>query len=369
MKKNFTLILAFLISSIVFGQKITFNHFSSTAENLKRYLLNSGDYISSGNADLPYFQGKEDSKNIKFYKSTGVTVIFDFKTDSEYLSIVHDIQNNAEFRFQFCTDKNESIVYNYETYVGNKIRFNFSEMRISLEFPSELNNFIDENSDLTTVFVCKSDNSYAFHTNLKCSGLANCKSEISKTDIRSAKKSNYKICEICTDDSYSKERISEKYNTVFPNDNENVDSKSNTQISEKEDKNIFDLMGYPIIAFNKNMRSYTVSIRNKKNGIEEKEKMIEPNINNPHYISIASDKDKGGRLTIKNKNYKDIIIDFTKVYQLPYEDGGTPYYFITENKNYSIYYVDNNNSNDFLFIEINQDADNGISIDFGISEI
>ena len=369
MKKHFVFILAFSFSSILFGQKITYTHLNSTSENLKEKLLHSGEYFTGENTELPYFQGKEDSKYIKFYKSTGDVVTIDFKTDSEYLAIIYDIQNNANFRFKFCTDYDENIVYNYETSSGNKIRFDFGEMRISVEYKSKLNNFLDNNSDFGSTFTCESDNSYAYHTNLKCNGLGNCEANISKTNIRSAKTNGYKICEICTDDSYSKGRVSETYKNLSQDNKQKDYPKSQPKEEEKDDRNFYDVMGYSKVAFNKNIRAYTVSIKNKKNGIEGQEKMIEPNVNNPHYITIKSNKDKGGRLIIKNQNYEDIIIAFTKVYQGKYEDGGTPYYFVTENENYSIYYVDNNSFNDFLFIELKQDSDNGISINYTISKI
>lgn len=365
MKKNLTFILILTISNLIFGQRITYNHLNSTSESLKENLLNSGDYFTDGNTKTPYFQGKKDSKYIKFHKSTGLIVTIDFKTDTEYLSIVHEIQNKANFKYKFCTDQDENIVYNYESSIGNKIRFNFGEMRISLEFPSKLNSFIESNSEFTSVFVCISDNSYAFHTNLKCNGLSNCESNISKTDIKNAKKNRYKTCKICTDDSYSKGLVSETFNKVSSG---NSNSYSKTE-SAKEEKNFYDMMGYPKVSFNKNLQAYTVTIKKKENGVFGKEKMIEPKINNPHYISIKSDKNSG-ILTIKNKNYKkDIVIRFTKVYQGKYKDGNTPYFFITENKNYSIGYIEVIDSNDFLMIELNQDSENGISIDYTISEI
>ncbi len=203
------LVTIFLFVSNANSQEINYSQLKLSAENLKSSLYNDDDYFSGGNSDLPYFQGKKDSKYIKFYKTTGVIVTFDFKTKSEYLILIKEIQNNANFRFKFCTDYDENIIYNYETYSGNKIRFNFNEMRISLEFPSKLNDFLESNSEFTPVFVCVSDNAYAYHTNLKCSGLANCDAKISKTNIKEAKKYNYKICEICTDDSYSKELLTE----------------------------------------------------------------------------------------------------------------------------------------------------------------
>jgi hypothetical protein len=367
MKKPFAFILTFIVSNLLFGQEITYNDLNLTSENLKEHLINSGDYFTGGSEELPYFQGKEDSKYIKFYNTTGVIATFDFKTDNEFLSIIHEIQNNANFKYKFCTDQNENVVYNYETLGGNKIRFDYAELRISLEFPSKLNNFLESNSEFTSVFVCISDDAYAYHTNLKCNGLENCEAEISKTDIKTAIKNNYKICKICIDDSYSKSRISEVYNKLYQENTKKPEPYSNNKIVEDE-KNFFDAMRYPKVSFNKNARAYTVTIKNKNNGVNGKEKMIEPNINNPHYISIKSNKNSG-ILTIKNKNLKDIVINFTKVYQGEFKDGRTPYYFVTENKNYSIGYIEAVGSNDFLMIELNKDSENGMSIDYTISEL
>ncbi|XMO87169.1 hypothetical protein AAFN75_02550 [Algibacter sp. AS12] len=338
-----------------------------TSESLKVRLLNSGDYFTGGKEELPYFHGKGDSKYIKFHKTTGVNATFDFKTDSEFLSIIHEIQNNAIFKYKFCTDPNENIAYNYETFGGNKIRFNYGEMRISLEFPSKLNTFLESNTEFTSVFVCISDDAYAYHTNLKCNGLGNCEAEISKIDIKRAKKNNYKICEICTDDSYSKSRISETFNKLYAENKEKSEPHSNNKIVEEE-KNFYEVMGYPKVSFNKNVRAFTVTIKNKKNGVIGKEKMNEPNINNPHFISLKSNNNPG-ILIVKNKNYKDIVINFTKVYQGEYKDGSTPYYFVTENENYSIGYIEVVGSNDFLTVELNQDSENGMSINYTISEI
>src|SRR5690606_41124274 len=58
------------------------------------------------------------------------------------------------------------------------------------------------------------------------------------------------------------------------NENHNADVK----VEEKEEKNFYDMMGYPKVTLNKNVRAYTLSIKNKKNGIDGELKTIEPNI-------------------------------------------------------------------------------------------
>jgi hypothetical protein len=199
-KKLIFFVLVNLCVGNFYSQNITYDLLNSTSETLKEYLSNSEKYFSGGTSDLPYFQGKLNDSYIKFYKSTGVIVIFDLKSQAEYSKIIRTIQNNAYFRFKFCTDYNEPIVYNYQTNSGNKIRFNFNQMRISVEYPSKTNSFLESNSEFTPVFVCISEGAYAYHTNLRCEGLANCDAQIAKSNIKEAKKYNYRICEICTSD-------------------------------------------------------------------------------------------------------------------------------------------------------------------------
>lgn len=129
------------------------------------------------------------------------------------------------------------------------------------------------------------------------------------------------------------------------------------------------MLGYSKVTLNKNMRAYNVSYKEIKNSIEMGEKSFPLNVNNPHYISIKSNKNSG-RITIKHKGYKkDIIIDLKTIYQGKYEDGQTPYYFIPKDENYSVSYIEVNGSNDFLFIQIKQGSNNELSIDYTISEI
>lgn len=214
------LLLIFLLSyNIFFGQEINYSLLNTTSTNFKNYLSNNDDYFSGGSEQHPYYQGKIDSKYIKFYNTTGVIAVIDFKSKREFLQLVKQIQNNALFNYKVCPDYNSQITYNYKTSMGNSLRFNFNEMRISLEFPSKINNFLEENGDLLPGFVCLSDDAYAFHTNIKCEGLGNCNEKIAQTDIREAKKYGYRYCEICTDDSYSKKLLQEAlgiHNTNTP---------------------------------------------------------------------------------------------------------------------------------------------------------
>lgn len=209
MKKHFALLFTFFLTITIYGQKISYNDLNVSSDNLKRSLRNSDNYFSNEPHELPYFQGKTDSKYIKFYKSTGTVVTIDFKSQTEYLSLISQIQQRANFRFKFCTNYRENIVYNYKTSSGNKIRFNFNEMRISIEYSSTTNKFLDSNSEFTTAFVCVSKDAYAYHTNLRCEGLGNCDAKIAKTNFKEAKKYKYLFCEICTSDNKSKRLLSE----------------------------------------------------------------------------------------------------------------------------------------------------------------
>jgi hypothetical protein len=54
----------------------------------------------------------------------------------------------------------------------------------------------ENHSDETTVLICNSQNSYAYHSH-KCSGLQRCKSEIINIRVSEAKKQGRSACKIC----------------------------------------------------------------------------------------------------------------------------------------------------------------------------
>ena len=226
---KFKIIYFFVFFNLCFGkfysQNINYSLLNSTSGNLKNFLLNNNDYFSGGNTDVPYFQGKHNNSYIKFYNSTGVIVVIDLKSKTDFFSLIRTVQNNAILKFKYCTDYDEPIVYNYETTNGNKIRFSYDKMRVSISYPSEINDFLNNNSGLSRVFVCTSQDAYAYHTNLRCKGLANCDSQIAKSNIQEAKSYNYQICEICTTD-YSKESSSKNYSNVKNKNSVNT-SKNN----------------------------------------------------------------------------------------------------------------------------------------------
>lgn len=199
---NFFLITALFIQLSCVAQSVNYSHLTLESNELKTHLTDNNDYFSGGSFEYPYFQGKHSGSYIKFYRSTSTTCVIDLKSKQEYISLVKDIQNKASFRFKFNTSYQEPVVYNYETTSGNKIRFNLDQMRISIEYPSAISSLMNRNSGITSVFVCLSEDAYAFHTNLRCEGLGNCETDIAKSNIQEAKKHNYRFCDICTTDNY-----------------------------------------------------------------------------------------------------------------------------------------------------------------------
>ncbi|MCH4824559.1 hypothetical protein ML462_15405 [Gramella lutea] len=200
-KKVISFILV-LTPLICFSQDLSYSDINLDSKTLISYLNIDENYFSGGSSDYPYFQGKINNSYIKFYRSVSTTCVIDIKSEQDYISLVREIQKNAEFRFKFCTDYQEPVVYNYVTSNGNKVRFNLNQMRISVEYPSSVSSLMDRNFGITPVFVCLSEDAYAFHTNLRCEGLGNCETDIAKSNIQEAKKYNLSFCEICTNDNY-----------------------------------------------------------------------------------------------------------------------------------------------------------------------
>lgn len=197
MKKILPLLIILLLFINAKSQTIEYSIYSSSSETLKNYLYKSDNFVSGGRKDIPYFQGKYDDIYIKFHESIGTIVIISFGNQSEYLKFIRDIKKNAHFQYKYCSDYNSPITYNYIE-KKNHIRFNLNEMSISITYTSKVNSFLDQNEGFTTAFVCTSNDSYAYHTNLKCEGLGNCNAQIAKTNFNEAKEYDYKICEICT---------------------------------------------------------------------------------------------------------------------------------------------------------------------------
>lgn len=168
--------------------------FNCSSEQLLSYLNKSNEYLKGGK----YYYAKNSKFNIEFQNTTGVYANFKITNIADFSNIVAAINSAAFLKFKFCANYNSPIVYNYETTNGNKIRYNFDERIIQIQYPSSMNSFIDSNFEFTPVFVCTSKVSYAYHTNLKCERLQNCETQIAKSNIREAKKYGYKFCEICT---------------------------------------------------------------------------------------------------------------------------------------------------------------------------
>lgn len=198
--RTFILLLFTLTSFLTYSQEINYSYFSASSNDLKKHLQDNDNYFSLGNNNQPTFQSKFKEIYINFQNNIGVNVTYNIKEEREFIKIAKEIKNNAKFNFKFCADYNSGITYNYESNSGNKIRLNYFSKRISVEYPSKVGSLLNRNSGLTTVFVCLSKGSYAFHTNIKCEGLNNCEAKIAQSNIREAKNYNYRFCEICSDD-------------------------------------------------------------------------------------------------------------------------------------------------------------------------
>ncbi len=130
----------------------------------------------------------------------------------------------------------------------------------------------------------------------------------------------------------------------------------------------YEMMKYPKVSINEKLIAYTTTYQKKENGIKHEEQMNNPNVNNPYYISIISE-DGFGQLKVRNGYYENsVVINFNLIYKNK-EDGQTWYYFITDNPNYEVTYIDVKGSKDILFININEDKNNGVSLSYAISQI
>lgn len=226
--KFFIFLIGLNLGININAQSLSYSYFSMGSEKLKTQLIQD-NYSQSGNLEHPSFFDVDNGTAVRFYKSTGVIAKFEIGSTSKFSELVKEISRNANFRFKYCSDYDSPVVYSYDTYNGNIIRFDYNKKEISVDFPSSVNSFMNSNSDLTTVFVCLSEGAYAFHTNLKCNGLQNCDSKIAKSNIREAEKYNYKFCEICsTDDTYSEKPLNDA-----PKKNENYNSKLNLSFLKK----------------------------------------------------------------------------------------------------------------------------------------
>ncbi|MEZ4840654.1 MAG: hypothetical protein R2821_03865 [Flavobacteriaceae bacterium] len=208
----FTSLLIYVWIFSLSAQELSYSFLTLSPETFKSYLFSNSDYFSSGNANNPHFQKKNGKLNIKFYETTNIYANLDFQSTSDFLNLVREVQSKAYFEHKFCSSYDEPVIFKYITSNKNIIRFNFSEIRVQIQYPSKLDNIFEGDFELImTVFVCLSENAYAFHTNLKCEGLGNCNSKIAKTNISEAKKYGYRICEICSNDSYSKRILKDIY--------------------------------------------------------------------------------------------------------------------------------------------------------------
>lgn len=196
LKQFLYLILLFVYSESCLSQNLKYTFFNNSSENLKEYFLKNKNYQNAGSNELPYFSN--GNIEVKFYKTIGVIVDFKFKKRSEFNYATNEIIMYANFDFKYCIDYNSSIVYNFNTSNANEIRINSDENTIVVQHPSQLGDFLRQNRDFLPIVICTSDNSYAFHTNIKCQGFNNCNTIYKKLNIREAKIEGYKMCKICS---------------------------------------------------------------------------------------------------------------------------------------------------------------------------
>jgi len=190
------IITILLLFNSVSAQNITISDITNSRANLISNLNNSNEYFVNNSGSDPSFQAKDNSLDIEFRGNNATIKLYSY---SEFKSLINMISINMKFKYKVCHSYNEPIVYNYEDYRGNRIRFNYDNQRINIEFPSGVRDMQDRNrSRLNLIYVCTSDDSYAFHTNLRCNGLGNCKYKVQNTSKNNAKKYGYRICEICT---------------------------------------------------------------------------------------------------------------------------------------------------------------------------
>jgi len=126
-------------------------------------------------------------------------------------------------------------------------------------------------------------------------------------------------------------------------------------------------MGFPKAQINKSLVAYTISYSKTENGVELKTTTNSPSINNPYYITISSNENRG-KIVVSNKNImEDLIIDFTYIYREK-DDENTNYWFLTNPLVFDAVYVSNSNWNDVLFITLKKDSKNEVTLRYTIAK-
>ena len=198
MNKQFIYLLLILFVNISnsFSQSLDYVYFNNSAKNLKEFFSKNKNYQKSGSNELPYFSN--GNIEIKFYDAIGETAVFKFKKKNDFNYAVNEIFSKANFDFKYCLEYYSPIIYNLNTSNANEIRIDLINFSIEVQHPSKLGDFMKQNRDMMPVIICTSDNSYAYHTNIKCEGFNNCKTEFIKSNVREVKRAGYKLCLICS---------------------------------------------------------------------------------------------------------------------------------------------------------------------------
>lgn len=131
----------------------------------------------------------------------------------------------------------------------------------------------------------------------------------------------------------------------------------------------FESLKKPRVVINKNLVAYTTWYTEKINGIEPESEMNSPNLKNPYYINIKSNK-YAGTIVIQNKNMtEDMIIDFQYIEKYEKKNKITTYFFITNNEKIEVIYNTVDGGHNMLTITYNIDPNNSKTIQYVISRI
>ncbi|WP_445738706.1 hypothetical protein [Mariniflexile sp.] len=150
--------------------------------------------------------------------------------------------------------------------------------------------------------------------------------------------------------------------------------KVNGQINEVEEfdrkaEKLFESLKMPKVVINKNLVAYTTFYAKKTNGIEAESEMNNPNIKNPYYIYIKSNRNEG-TIIIQNKNMtEDMIIDFQYIEKSKKQNKITAYFFFTNNKKIEAIYNTVDGGHNMLTITYNYDSNNSETMQYVISKI
>lgn len=139
--------------------------------------------------------------------------------------------------------------------------------------------------------------------------------------------------------------------------------------SQNPDELFLNAMGFKEkVLINNKMRSFMTAIQEKVDGYEKELKHYRNDFDDPFYINIKSTQNSG-EIIINNSSFpKPIVIEFESIYK-KIEENEITYFFQTNNRNNSIYYIKKSGQNDTLLITIEKDDFNSTLYLYTISKI